>query len=123
MLLSVPLKARPRLGRRVIVPFAAALMLAWLPSLTYLGHWEQLVPNAPAVQHSHSQGSDHAHSAHCHDGLASCADHAPAQSPAVGRTLESAPTPPEARVPLTADVAPSAASEKTPPTPPPRLPV
>jgi len=121
MRLSVPLKGTPRLGRRVIAPFAAMLLLAWLPSLTYLGHWEQLAPDAQAMQHTYAGQGDDAHSDHCHDGLANCVDHAPAQSPAIGRTLESTPAPLEDGAPLMVDLAPSAMPEKTPPTPPPRL--
>lgn len=121
MLLSVPLMTTPRIGRRFITPLAAALLLAWLPSLTFVGHWEQLMPGAPKVEQTHSHRADQAHAEHCHEGVAACADHAPAQSPAVARTLEAALIPPETRIPLTNDAVPPADSETTPSTPPPRL--
>ncbi len=53
---------------------ALILLLAWLPTLAYVGHWSDLA--APASTHaaSHRSGSapDGAHEQHCHSGFDSC---------------------------------------------------
>ena len=54
-----------------------ALVVALLPSLTYLGHWEQLVPPDPVtvyLPHHPPSESDGSHANHCHDGASSCAE-------------------------------------------------
>ncbi|OAI38487.1 hypothetical protein AYO38_09635 [bacterium SCGC AG-212-C10] len=61
---------------------AIAIAVAYLPSLTFLGHWNppQLeIPGTsyylglPAVHHvHHDDGADH--ETHCHENLASCSD-------------------------------------------------
>ncbi len=53
---------------------ALILLLAWLPTLSYVGHWEALT--APASSHAaaHRSGGapDGAHERHCHAGIDDC---------------------------------------------------
>jgi hypothetical protein len=53
------------------------LIVALLPSLTYLGHWQQLVPPLASATYLPDQArgqADHSHVDHCHEGPASCAE-------------------------------------------------
>ena len=58
---------------------AAVLLLAFLPSLSFAGHWDELAgqPRGETSAASLSDGSDAAterveHALHCHSALASC---------------------------------------------------
>ncbi len=66
-----------------------ALLLALLPTLTFLGHWSLhvdvpgtnlyvlLIPGEPSEAHTHDgaqQDSAQSHERHCHAGVASCSD-------------------------------------------------
>ena len=77
---------------------ALLLLLAWLPTLTFVGHWEALAApltsaGGPAATHAHaspSGASDREHAAHCHTGFDECGGGAsavtmPAGSPAHAR--------------------------------------
>ncbi len=100
------------------------LLLAWLPSLAFLGHWDAM--SAPFTSmvaeaaHTHTP-LDRTHEQHCHTGVDGCSDGgstAPVPAPA----LESAIASPESgqgeRVLL--NDAPLAAHAASPITPPPR---
>lgn len=110
--------------RRATTLMALALVVALLPSLTYLGHWEQLVPpDAVTVYPPHQQErqSDAHHSDHCHDGASSCAEQPVLAS--TGLLLDgteiSGPTQPGLAVSALNERAPSS-FQPSPLTPPPR---
>lgn len=53
------------------------LLLAFLPSVLYLGHWGELIDSAldrTAVVRSAEAAGPSGHAAHCHAGPASCSD-------------------------------------------------
>ncbi len=100
------------------------LLLAWLPSLAFLGHWDAMsapftamVANAP---HTHTP-LDRTHEQHCHTGVDGCSDGAsaaPVPAPALESAIASPGSAPGERVLL--DEAPLAAHATLPITPPPR---
>lgn len=80
-----------RLGWQAFVPrFRSwALVVAILPTLTFLGHWTlhvdipgtnlfvMVVPGQPEPVHTHDAGQQddgHSHEQHCHAGVAACSD-------------------------------------------------
>lgn len=85
--------AAPRHSRSAPAQHAALiLLLAWLPTLAYVGHWEALA--APASSHAaaHRGGGapDRAHEQHCHAGFDDCSGGAAAADvlvATVGRDL------------------------------------
>lgn len=53
------------------------LLLAFLPSLLYVGHWGEMVGVAlgqPLTQHGVDGAKRVSHSAHCHFGQSTCSD-------------------------------------------------
>jgi hypothetical protein len=78
---------RPIPFRRSRVTFAATLLLlAWMPSLLFFGHWSALASPSPhqamTVAAHHEAGTpteDSQHALHCH-GSSSCADQGGAAS-------------------------------------------
>ncbi|MDP2326473.1 MAG: hypothetical protein Q8M79_00110 [Dehalococcoidia bacterium] len=64
-------------GPRHLQQWALVLVIAWIPGLTFFGHWTTLAAPlglAPAAMHTHSASSDHA--AHCHTDVSGCSDQA-----------------------------------------------
>jgi hypothetical protein len=61
---------------------ARALLIAFLPSLLFLGHWTirfdipgtDLYVGMPESAHVHTEGDGHDHAQHCHANVASCSD-------------------------------------------------
>lgn len=108
------------LARRSKLP-ALALAAAFMPSLLFLGHW------GPMAAHDHTHASapadpvtEHQHEAHCHAGLASCAEQPP---PSTFAVFDDAIRPEialgtERAVPVASERVPQSHSTK-PPTPPP----
>ncbi len=71
------------------------LLLAFLPSVLYLGHWGDLVDSAldrTAVERS-AEAVDHSgHAAHCHAGPAACSDQpVPAAAAVIASVVELPP--------------------------------
>lgn len=79
---------RPRTLARLERILAWALVVAFLPSVSYLGHWDLSVhipgtqwsvglplhEGAPGDGHSHAAGDESDHERHCHSGAATCGD-------------------------------------------------
>ena len=105
---------------------AAVLLLAWMPSLFYLGHWSALAApyQTAATATNHLPGTDqHAdHARHCH-GASSCADQGGAATAvalrAEGAALEVTPPPAHAAA-RTSTVPIAALPASGPASPPPR---
>ena len=77
MTLAATAVSTTRTERRATTLMVLVLIAALLPSLTYLGHWEQLAPpDAVTVHLPHHQPSesDGNHANHCHEGAAGCAE-------------------------------------------------
>jgi len=68
--MSVSTAAR-RAWRRALVAGPLLLLFAFLPSVTYVGHWYELVGHGSAA----SEAAEHAqHESHCHVAASACAD-------------------------------------------------
>lgn len=101
---------------------ALLLLLAWLPSLAYLGHWDALASPAEAHARAHQRGAtpDGTHAQHCHGGFDGCSGNE-APAPALTHNLEvgAASTVPTART-LVGDDRALDEHALTPSLPPPR---
>lgn len=102
------------------------LLLAWLPTLAFVGHWDSLA--APftsqevATTHSHTPASDREHAQHCHAGFEECGGGVSAFSTPASAPVHASAQVPEGRAShqvLTNELAP-AGFESGPLTPPPR---
>lgn len=63
-------------GRNRARVSALMLLVALLPTLTYVGHWGTLASagaTASAAQHAHEHEADQTHEQHCHGAVAGCA--------------------------------------------------
>jgi hypothetical protein len=129
------MQAAPRLEAPLlpVQRYALILLLAWLPSLAFVGHWESLAAPlqletrfAPA-SHAHAthppEGSEGAtqHEQHCHAGFDSCSTGASGMTMPIGAVGHTAPAAPdEALVALALEAAVPVNPGEGPPTPPPR---
>ena len=101
---------------------ALLILLAWLPTLAYVGHWDAFAGTAPIHRAAHAGGpaEDSSHSQHCHAGLDSCADSASAPVPVIA-PLGALRAAPEAHVVILPTDAPALVGRSdAPATPPPR---
>ncbi|MFN8638039.1 MAG: hypothetical protein U0360_00930 [Dehalococcoidia bacterium] len=101
---------------------ALLLLLAWLPSLVYVGHWDSLAtPSAAhAVAHAGGAAPDGSHAQHCHGGFDRCSgSEAPAPALTHGLEVGGAPVVSVAR-PAAGDDRALVGHSMTPILPPPR---
>ncbi|MCC6238318.1 MAG: hypothetical protein IT299_12215 [Dehalococcoidia bacterium] len=107
---------------------ALLLLLAWLPTLTFFGHWEGLAApftSASAVAtHAHSPTSDREHAQHCHAGFEGCSGGASAVTMPAGAPAHAEVQRPEDTSTdfVVLDESPPTGFEASPLTPPPQLP-
>ena len=113
---------------------AALLLFAFLPTLTFLGHWEEIfagssvgpvqVPvTASAIYDLVAQQADQArHAMHCHTSLGSCSEQPMPAGVGLFATRETLVSPPSSQpAPLAdGDPLPPSGPAAQPPTPPPR---
>ncbi len=112
---------------RQIQRSALLLLLAWLPTLAFFGHWESLAApftsaGVSRATHTHSPTSDREHAQHCHAGFEDCGGGASAITLPGSAPLHAAARTPEGRpsdLVLTNELAPSG-FDAAPLTPPPR---
>jgi hypothetical protein len=130
------MQAAPRLEAPLlpVQRYALILLLAWLPSLAFVGHWESLA--APLLESrfaltSHAGHAGHApgsteggpaeHEQHCHGGFDSCSTGASGMTMPIGAVGHTAPAAPdEALVALALEAPVPGNPAEVPPTPPPR---
>jgi len=107
--------------------YALLLLLAWLPTLTFVGHWEGLVApftsaGMATAAHVHSPASDREHAQHCHSGFDECGGGASAVTTPAGAPIHAVASGPEGSATdlVLFDEHPPRGFAATPPTPPPQ---
>jgi hypothetical protein len=131
------MQAAPRLDAPLlpIQRYALILLLAWLPSLAFVGHWESLAaplqlearlgiashPGHAGHAPAPPEGAPAEHEQHCHSGFDSCSTGASGMAMPIGAAGHTAlAAPDEASVPLALERTVPASPSEVPPTPPPR---
>lgn len=119
-----PVLAQRRSARTPAQHAALLLLLAWLPTLSYLGHWDALrgAPSSHGAAHVEGPAGDDAHAQHCHLDVEGCAEgSAPAPALSASAQLDVLRPPPEVHLAPAHAVGPAPANRSdAPATPPPR---
>jgi hypothetical protein len=125
----VELTPRVASSRRALRRASLLLLLALLPALAYVGHWDQLLPSsatAPAAVHQHEAPSEPApaneHADHCHEGVEDCGAQGSAGAlVSLSASFRAAAAPLARLAPAPHVALPLEAASSAPLTPPPRV--